>query len=301
MIMKGDGETACFDVSIETTSSSSSCERAKAYQEMQSNASSTSNEEAAINCKRRLCSFLSMFNKIFIREIMAEAVGTYILVFCICGIISNMQLMGVQVGLLEYAATASLTVVVVVFSIGPISGAHINPSVTLAFASLGPFPWPKVPFYIMAQVGGSVFATISSRLIYGVEYEHMMTRPLHGCNAAFWVEFLATFLILFLAASMSSDPQFTGKLAGFVVGVCIGLGVLISGPVSGGSMNPARSLGPAIASWSFDSNLWIYVVAPTTGAVAGVFLYRLLRLQGWTCKHADTSPNTPLHNNYNNP
>nr|GMD75639.1 probable aquaporin NIP7-1 [Ipomoea batatas]GMD75673.1 probable aquaporin NIP7-1 [Ipomoea batatas]GMD81775.1 probable aquaporin NIP7-1 [Ipomoea batatas] len=162
-------------------------------------------------------------------QIMAEAVGTYILVFCICGIISNMQLMGVQVGLLEYAATASLTVVVVVFSIGPISGAHINPSVTLAFASLGPFPWPKVPFYIMAQVGGSVFATISSRLIYGVEYEHMMTRPLHGCNAAFWVEFLATFLILFLAASMSSDPQFTGKLAGFVVGVCIGLGVLISG------------------------------------------------------------------------
>nr|GMD95111.1 probable aquaporin NIP7-1 [Ipomoea batatas] len=279
MIMKGsDGETACFDVSIETTSSSSSCERAKAYQEMQSNASSSTNEEAAINCKRRLCSFLSMFNKIFIRE-----------------------LMGVQVGLLEYAATASLTVVVVVFSIGPISGAHINPSVTLAFASLGPFPWPKVPFYIMAQVGGSVFATISSRLIYGVEYEHMMTRPLHGCNAAFWVEFLATFLILFLAASMSSDPQFTGKLAGFVVGVCIGLGVLISGPVSGGSMNPARSLGPAIASWSFDSNLWIYIVAPTTGAVAGVFLYRLLRLQGWTCKHADTSPNTPLHNNYNNP
>nr|GMD77342.1 probable aquaporin NIP7-1 [Ipomoea batatas] len=277
MIMKGDGETACFDVSIETTSSSSSCERAKAYQEMQSNASSSTNEQA-INCKRRLCTFFSMFNKIFIRE-----------------------LMGVQVGLLEYAATASLTVVVVVFSIGPISGAHINPSVTLAFASLGPFPWPKVPFYIMAQVGGSVFATISSRLIYGVEYEHMMTRPLHGCNAAFWVEFLATFLILFLAASMSSDPQFTGKLAGFVVGVCIGLGVLISGPVSGGSMNPARSLGPAIASWSFDSNLWIYIVAPTTGAVAGVFLYRLLRLQGWTCKHADTSPNTPLHNNYNNP
>nr|GMD75670.1 probable aquaporin NIP7-1 [Ipomoea batatas] len=227
--MKGDGETACFDVSIETTSSSSSCERLRLIKKcnpMQALAPmkkqlSTAREDFAVS--------FPCLNKIFIRE-----------------------LMGVQVGLLEYAATASLTVVVVVFSIGPISGAHINPSVTLAFASLGPFPWPKVPFYIMAQVGGSVFATISSRLIYGVEYEHMMTRPLHGCNAAFWVEFLATFLILFLAASMSSDPQFndyknnithktililnnemgilqTGKLAGFVVGVCIGLGVLISG------------------------------------------------------------------------
>ncbi|KAL2229867.1 UNVERIFIED_CONTAM: putative aquaporin NIP7-1 [Sesamum indicum] len=74
-----------------------------------------------------------------------------------------------------------------------------------------------------------------------------------------------------------------GPLSGFVAGVAISLGVLISGPVSGGSMNPARSLGPALVSWRFD-HLWIYVVAPTIGAIAGVLTYRILRLQGWSCK-----------------
>ncbi|CAH9080607.1 unnamed protein product [Cuscuta europaea] len=275
------------NVSIGTLSSSS-CERSQVDQEMQSNATSTCGNDGEVT-EGRLYTFLPEFNMLLIRQIMAEALGTYMIVFCICGIISNLKLMGVQVGLLEYAATASLTVVVVIFSIGPISGAHLNPSVTLAFAAIGPFPWPKVPLYIIAQLGGSILAAVSGRLMYGVGYEHMMTRPLHGCYATFWVEFLATFIILFVASALSNDPQFAGKLGGFIVGASIGLGVLITGPVSGGSMNPARSLGPAIASWSFDKYLWIYVVSPTLGAIVGVFVYRLLRLQGWSCELPDAS------------
>lgn len=275
-----DGDHPPFNVCIKTISSSS-CERLS--QEMKSNAA-TSGSNGEVKTKgRSLGSLFPHFDLFLTRQIMGEALGTYMIVFCICGIISNLQLMGIQVGLLEYATTASLTVVVAVFSIGPISGAHLNPAVTLAFAIIGPFPWPKVPFYIMAQVGGSVLATVSGRWVYGVGYEHMMTKPLHGCNGAFWVEFMATFMILFVASSLSNDPQFAGKLGGFIVGVSIGLGVLITGPVSGGSMNPARSLGPAIASWSFDKDLWVYVVAPTGGAVAGVSFYRLVRLQGWSC------------------
>ncbi|KAL2458620.1 putative aquaporin NIP7-1 [Forsythia ovata] len=206
---------------------------------------------------------------------------------------SNNALMGGEVGLMEYAATAALTVIVIVFSIGGISGAHVNPAVTIAFATVGPFPWSEVPLYILAQVGGSALATYIARLVYGIRSELMMTKPLHGCNAAFWVELIATFIILFLTASLSNDTQSMGQLSGFVVGMAIGLGVLISGPISGGSMNPARSFGPALVSWKFD-NLWIYIVAPTIGAIAGASTYRILRLQGWSCESSPSPENRGL-------
>ncbi|XP_055815153.1 probable aquaporin NIP7-1 [Solanum dulcamara] len=243
--------------------------------------------------KRNVCNSILGIDPILLRMVLAEALGTFLLMFCICGIMASMEIMRVQVGLMEYATTAALTVVVVVFSIGPISGAHINPAVTLAFAAVGHFPWSKVPFYIVAQVGGSILATYTGKLVYGLKAEFMTTRPLHGCTSAFLVELLATFIVLFLSASLTNDPQSTGPLSGFVVGVAIGLAVLISGPVSGGSMNPARSLGPAIVAWKFG-NLWIYVVAPIIGAIAGVVFYRFLRLQGWSCKPKST-PTTHQH------
>ncbi|KAK6117264.1 hypothetical protein DH2020_048992 [Rehmannia glutinosa] len=208
-------------------------------------------------------SFLNLpceIDLILFRMVMAEAIGTFILMFCIGGIVANMSFMGIKAGLMEYAATAGLTVIVIVFSIGSISGAHVNPAVTIAFATLGPFPWYKVPFYIVAQVGGSVLATYAGKLVYGIKAEVMMTRPLHGCTSAFWVELFATFIILFLTTSLFNQRETLEQLSGFIAGVAIFLGVLITGPVSGGSMNPARSLGPALVSWRFD-HLWIYIVA----------------------------------------
>ncbi|KAL3828825.1 hypothetical protein ACJIZ3_017627 [Penstemon smallii] len=242
---------------------------------------SSSNENVAI--KKAFFNFPYEIDTSLVRMVLAEAIGTFILMFCIGGIIANMSLMGIKSGLVEYAATAGLTVIIVVSSIGSISGAHVNPAVTIAFATVGPFPWSKVPLYILAQVGGSVLATYSGRLVYGIKPEIMMTRPLHGCTEAFWVELIATFIILFLTTSLFNEPQSPGQLSAFLAGVAIGLGVLISGPVSGGSMNPARSLGPALVSWRFD-HLWIYLVAPTIGAISGVFVYRILRLKGWSCK-----------------
>ncbi|XP_051128052.1 probable aquaporin NIP7-1 [Andrographis paniculata] len=235
-------------------------------------------------------------NPSLVREVLAEALGTFVLMFCIGGIVANTSLMGsVESALMGYAATAGLTVVVIVYSIGSISGAHVNPAVTIAFAAVGPFPWSKVPGYILAQVGGSILATYVGKLVYGLRPELLMTRPLHGSAAAFGIELIATFLILFLTASLLSDPQTLGPLSGFTVGVAICLGVLISGPVSGGSMNPARSLGPALVSWRFE-RVWIYVAAPTIGAVAGVFVYRVLRLKGWSCNNkTDPSQRTSTH------
>ncbi|KAL8105180.1 putative aquaporin NIP7-1 isoform X1 [Apium graveolens] len=211
------------------------------------------------------------------RIIVAEALGSFILVFCICGIVAITQIMHGQVGLLEYAVTAALTVTVVVFSIGAISGAHINPAVTIAFAASGPFPWSKVPLYIVAQIVGSVAAAFVGKLVYGIKAELMMTRPIQGYVSAFFVELIVTFIILFVTCAIINESQTVGPVAGIVAGVAIGLGVLITGPVSGASMNPARSLAPAIISWNFD-DIWIYILAPTIGAVMGALCYRVLCL-----------------------
>ncbi|KAI4317759.1 hypothetical protein L6164_025602 [Bauhinia variegata] len=212
------------------------------------------------------------------RMVMAEVVGTFILMFCVCGIMATTQYQNGQVGLLEYAATAGLTVVVIIFSIGKISCAHVNPAVTIAFATSGQFPWSKVPIYITAQTVGSVLATYIGGLVYGIRSDVMMTRPLQGCVSAFSVELIATFIIMFLAAALICESEPVAHLSGFVVGIAIGLAVLITGPVSGGSMNPARSLGPAILSWKFKE-IWIYITAPVAGSVAGALMFRLLRLQ----------------------
>ncbi|KAK7270314.1 hypothetical protein RIF29_23367 [Crotalaria pallida] len=226
----------------------------------------------------------------FARMVMAEVVGTFILMFCVCGIIASTQLQNGAVGLLEYATTAGLTVVVIIFSIGPISCAHVNPAVTIAFATVGQFPWLKVPIYIIAQTIGSVSATYIGSLVYGIKSESVMTQPLQGCNSAFWVEVIASFIIMFLVSALASESRAVGHLSGFVAGMAIGLAVLITGPVSGGSMNPARSLGPAILSNKYK-DIWIYIIAPSGGAIAGALMFRMLRLRDQPCSTL-SSPNS---------
>ncbi|XP_050216169.1 probable aquaporin NIP7-1 [Mercurialis annua] len=223
------------------------------------------------------------------RMVLAELMGTFLLVFCICGIVASSELTRGQAGLLEYASTAGLTVIVLVFAIGPISGAHVNPAVTIAFATFGHFPWSKVPFYVAAQIIGSILATYVGKGVYGIKPELLATRSAQGCQSAFWVEFIATFIFMFLIASLKYQPSI-GNLAGFVIGLAIGLAVLITGPVSGGSLNPARSLGPAIVCWNFK-DIWIYIIAPTTGAIAGALMFHVLRLQ---CRPCTSSPNAGL-------
>ncbi|KAK4800956.1 hypothetical protein SAY86_021443 [Trapa natans] len=211
------------------------------------------------------------------RMVVAEFVGTFILMFCICGIIAITEILKGQVGLLEYSATAGLTVVVVVFTVGHISYGHVNPAVTVSFAIFSNFPWSKVPLYIAAQLAGSVLATLVGSAVYGIETSLMTTRPIHGTLSAFWVEFIATFIIVLLAASVIHNYKTVGYLSGIVMGMGVALAILITGPVSGGSMNPVRSLGPAIVSWDFHA-IWIYMTAPVAGSVVGALVYRLLRL-----------------------
>ncbi|RXH70503.1 hypothetical protein DVH24_013249, partial [Malus domestica] len=275
LIMKGFSTNEICVSSSQTSNCTSTSGHSKDDQEMGSNA--MSNGGNVLRNSMFLC-FPLQINPNLVRAVLAEMVGTFILMFCVCGIIASTQLMKGEVGLLEYAATAGLTVVVVIFSIGSISGAHVNPAVTLAFATFGHFPWSRVPLYTLAQTLGSVLATYIGRLIYGIKPDLLTTRPLQSCASAFWVELIATFMIMFLAASLTHQAQAVGHLSGFVVGIAIGLAVLITGPISGGSMNPARSLGPAIVSWNFK-DIWIYICGPTVGAVAGALLYQILHLR----------------------
>ncbi|OVA05508.1 Major intrinsic protein [Macleaya cordata] len=256
------------------------------------------NGEATIdeeNPTKKYCGFIRGRDLNPARMVIAEMVGTFMLVYCVCGIIAISEMMGGGggVGLLEYAVTGGLSIIVVIFSIGPISGAHVNPSITFAFAILGQFPWSRVPFYIVAQIVGSIFATYVGKSVYGIQADQVITKPvLHGRKKAFWAELIATFIIMFLAASMSRKAHRVGHISGVVVGVAISLAVLITGPVSGGSLNPARSMGPAIVSGKFD-DLWVYVLAPTVGAAAGALLFRGLCIR---CHHPRCSPNTSVPN-----
>ncbi|KAI4304091.1 hypothetical protein MLD38_039649 [Melastoma candidum] len=225
------------------------------------------------------CHPTSGFDLNYARMVIAEMVGTFVLMFCVSAVIAITQITKGEVGLAEYAMTAGMTIVVLVYSIGPISGAHINPVITLAFAAFGQFPWSRVPLYVFAQIVGSVIGTCIGGSIYEVKTGFIVTRPLQGgSTSAFCVEMFATFMIVLVIASMAYNHQSVGHLTGFVAGIAIGLAVLITGPISGGSMNPARSLGPAIVSGDYGS-LWIYILAPLIGAAGGATLYRFLRLE----------------------
>ncbi|KAL4310972.1 hypothetical protein GQ457_01G022440 [Hibiscus cannabinus] len=150
------------------------------------------------------------------RAIMAEMVGTFILVLCICGIITSTRLTGGGPVLLEYATTAGLTIVVVVYSIGSISGAHVNPALTIAFAAFGFFPWSRVPLYILAQVLGSILATLMGEFIYGTKSDLLTTRPSQGCQAAFMVELVASFIVVFVIAAVTRQSRSVSLLIIFI-------------------------------------------------------------------------------------
>ncbi|KAK8491760.1 hypothetical protein V6N12_057801 [Hibiscus sabdariffa] len=225
-------------------------------------------------------------------QILAEMLGTFILMFCISGIIASTKQTGGGEALLEYAITAGLTIVVLIFSIGSISGAHVNPALTIAIAAFGYFPWSKVPLYILAQILGSVLATLMGEFIYGIESDLMLTQPIQGSQSAFMVELISTFIVVFVVAAVTQQSESVGQVSGLVIGIAIGLAVLISGPVSGGSLNPSRSIGPAIVSRNFE-NIWIYLTAPIIGAVLGALMYKFLHLHDQACG-SRTSPDSNI-------
>lgn len=212
------------------------------------------------------------------RKLGAEFIGTFILIFiATAGPIVNQKYNGAET-LIGNAACAGLAVMVVILSTGHISGAHLNPSLTIAFATLRHFPWAHVPAYIAAQVSGSICASLVLKGVFHPFMSGGVTVPSIGNGQAFALEFIITFNLLFVVTAVATDTRAVGELAGIAVGAVVMVNILIAGQSTGGSMNPVRTLGPAIATGNYNG-LWIYMVAPTLGALTGAAIYTLVKLR----------------------
>ena len=209
------------------------------------------------------------------RSLGAEAIGTFALVFVGAGAIM-VDAENEALGSVGIALAFGLVIMAMVYAVGHVSGAHLNPAVTLAFALRRHFPGARVPAYWAAQVTGAVVAALLLRLSLGDVADVGATSPSGSQTQAFLWEALLTAILLFVIMAVATDTRAVGEAAAIAIGGTIALASLVGGPISGASLNPARSLGPALASGSFDS-LWLYLVAPLVGGMVGALAYEVVR------------------------
>ncbi len=181
-----------------------------------------------------------------------------------------------RLGDVGVAVTFGLVVMVMIYAVGHISGAHFNPAVTLAFALSGGLPSSRVLAYWTAQVSGGLAAALTLRGSLGDIAHVGATLPAGSAGQAFLWETVLTFFLVFVITAVATDARAVGEAAAIAIGATVGMDAMVGGPVTGASMNPARSLAPAIASADLSS-LWVYLTAPFVGAVLAALAYRLLR------------------------
>jgi MIP family channel proteins len=214
---------------------------------------------------------------------IAELVGTFILVFggtavAVAAILAR-PTAGPAYDSLAIALAFGLALAIVVAAIGHVSGAHVNPAVTLGMAATGKFPWNYTPIYIGAQLVGAVLAALATWLTFGgagarSEAKLAATYPAQGVGdlQAFLVEILITFILVFVVMAVATDGRAPAAIAPIAVGFALAVGVFIAGPVTGGAVNPARALGPMLVAGDLTS-VWLYILGPIIGGVLGALLY----------------------------
>lgn len=203
------------------------------------------------------------------RRWLAEALGTFCLVFAGTGAIVVDQATGGGVSHVGIALTFGLVVMAMIYTFGDVSGAHLNPAVTIAFALARRFPVRDVVPYILAQLVGAFAASGLLRVMFMDSPTLGATLPAGAVWQSFVLEVVLTAILMLVILSVSSGPKERGIMAGIAVGGVVALEALFAGPISGASMNPARSLAPAVVSGRVES-LWIYLVAPVVGAAIAV-------------------------------
>ncbi|KAI3680847.1 hypothetical protein L6452_35624 [Arctium lappa] len=219
----------------------------------------------------------SMFTLPFLQKLIAEVLGTYFMVFAGCGVVVVDVEKDNKIGQTGISIVWGLVVMVMIYSVGHISGAHFNPAVTIAFASCKRFPLKNVPAYVFAQILGSTLASVTLRLIFNWKHNDLgATVPSGSDVQSLVLEFIITFYLMFVISGVATDNRAIGELAGLAIGSTILLNAIFAGPISGASMNPARTLGPAIVSSQYRG-LWVYMLGPTAGAIAGAWAYNIIR------------------------
>lgn len=216
-----------------------------------------------------------MADRSLLRRSGAECIGTFSLVTAGCGAI----MVNAQTGALTHvgiALTFGLIITVMIAATGHISGAHFNPAVTIAFAVTRHFPWREVVYYVVAQLLGAILGALTLRLLISDLAALGTTLPSGSIGQSFGLEILLSAVLMFVIISVATDTKAVGAPAALAIGFTVALDALWGGPISGASMNPARSLGPALIAGVLD-NQWIYLVAPIIGTVLGGFAYQLIR------------------------
>ncbi|HZP25582.1 MAG TPA: MIP family channel protein [Dehalococcoidia bacterium] len=206
----------------------------------------------------------------------AECIGTFMLIFAGCGAVVISAHQGGAISHEGIAASFGLVIMVLIYSLGHISGAHFNPGVTLAFAIARHFQIKDVIPYWLAQFTGAIGASFLLRLLFGNVAHLGATLPAGPESDSFVLEIVLTFFLMFVITAVATDARAVGQAAAIAIGATVGLEALFAGPISGASMNTARSLAPALVSGELSA-LWIYIVAPPIGAVAGALVYDFVR------------------------
>ena len=211
------------------------------------------------------------------RSLLAEAIGTFALVFAGCGAIM-VDHQTHALGHVGVAISFGLVIMIMIYAVGHISGAHFNPAVTFAFAVSRHFPPARVLAYWTAQLAGALGAALVLRGSLGDVAHVGATLPAGSNGQAFLWEAVLSFFLMFVIMAVATDARAVGEAAAIAIGGTVGLDAMFGGPITGASMNPARSLGPAIAAGDFTS-IWVYLAAPIAGAAAAAIAYQVVSRQ----------------------
>ncbi len=216
-------------------------------------------------------------NRALARRLAAEFIGTFTLVFAGCGAIM-VDAKTHQLGHIGVAITFGLVIMAMIYATGHISGAHFNPAVTFSFAVSRHFPWPRAFVYWGAQILGALTAAAILRGSLGNIAHVGATLPSGSQAQSFLWELVLSFFLMFVIMAVATDTRAVGEAAAIAVGGTVGLDAMFGGPISGASMNPARSIGPAVVSGDLHA-LWLYILAPVAGATLAALTYQLIRAE----------------------
>lgn len=225
------------------------------------------------------------------RKLFAEFFGSFALVFAGTGAIVINQVSGGAITHPGIAITFGLIVLAMIYTFGDVSGAHLNPAVTTSFAVAGRFPWRNVPRYLAAQLLGAILASGVLRFLFPANELLGATLPAGPAGQSLVLEVILTFLLMLVILNVSTGAKEKGITAGIAIGSVIALEAMFAGPISGASMNPVRSLAPALLSGHLE-HLWIYIVGPVIGALLAVPACCLTQESG-CC--SPTSSRSPIH------
>ena len=217
-------------------------------------------------------------------KLLSELLGTFILVFAGTGAIVINDVSGGVIGHAGIALTFGLVVMAMIYTFGEVSGAHLNPAVTLGFAVAGRFEWKNIPGYVLAQIIGALAASGVLHLLFPAHEILGATLPSGSAMQSFVLELILTAILMLAILRISTGAKEKGITAGIAIGAVVGLEAMFAGPICGASMNPARSLAPAIVSGHLQ-HLWLYPAATILGALLAVPLCQAVR--GPTSSHSN--------------